>query len=57
MWPADVPEQDMQGWGKNNYGNPFILGAEVVTKFLHKHDLGLICQAHQVVEDGYEFFV
>ena len=24
--------------------------------FLKKHDLDLICRAHQVVEDGYEFF-
>uniref|UniRef100_A0A8B9Y0E8 Serine/threonine-protein phosphatase n=1 Tax=Bos mutus grunniens TaxID=30521 RepID=A0A8B9Y0E8_BOSMU len=30
--------------------------SEVVAKFLHKHDLDLICRAHQVVEDGYEFF-
>jgi serine/threonine-protein phosphatase PP1 catalytic subunit len=27
-----------------------------VSKFLHKHELDLICRAHQVVEDGYEFF-
>ena len=33
-----------------------LFGAEVVAKFLHKHDLDLICRAHQVVEDGYEFF-
>ncbi|GJN31005.1 hypothetical protein PR202_gb19359 [Eleusine coracana subsp. coracana] len=26
------------------------------TDFLEKHDLDLICRAHQVVEDGYEFF-
>lgn len=28
----------------------------MVSKFLHKHDFDLICRAHQVVEDGYEFF-
>ena len=27
-----------------------------VARFLEKHDLDLICRAHQVVEDGYEFF-
>lgn len=25
-------------------------------KFLKKHDFDLICRAHQVVQDGYEFF-
>lgn len=30
--------------------------SQVVGKFLHKHDFDLICRAHQVVEDGYEFF-
>jgi len=28
----------------------------VVSRFLQKHDMDLICRAHQVVEDGYEFF-
>ena len=27
-----------------------------VLRFLQKYDLDLICRAHQVVEDGYEFF-
>ena len=31
-------------------------GSEVIEGFLKKHDLDLICRAHQVVEDGYEFF-
>ena len=28
----------------------------MVKSFLRNHDLDLICRAHQVVEDGYEFF-
>ena len=27
-----------------------------MAKFLQRTDLDLICRAHQVVEDGYEFF-
>ncbi|CAD7680169.1 unnamed protein product [Nyctereutes procyonoides] len=40
---------------ENDRGVSFTFGAEVVAKFLHKHDLDLICRAHQVVEDVYEF--
>ncbi|VVC26124.1 Calcineurin-like phosphoesterase domain, ApaH type,Serine-threonine protein phosphatase, N- [Cinara cedri] len=69
MRPTDVPDQgllcdllwsdpdkDTTAWGENDRGVSFTFGAEVVTKFLHKHDFDLICRAHQVVEDGYEFF-
>ena len=34
----------------------YTFGADVVSKFLQKHDYDLIVRAHQVVEDGYEFF-
>lgn len=34
----------------------FTFGPDVVTKFLNRHDMDLICRAHQVVEDGFEFF-
>uniref|UniRef100_A0A8W8K806 Serine/threonine-protein phosphatase n=1 Tax=Magallana gigas TaxID=29159 RepID=A0A8W8K806_MAGGI len=50
------PDKETMGWGENDRGVSFTFGAEVVAKFLHKHDLDLICRAHQVVEDGYEFF-
>ena len=33
-----------------------MFGADTLEKFLHTHDLNLIVRAHQVVEDGYEFF-
>jgi len=53
LW-AD-PEKDINGWAENDRGVSFTFGADVVQNFLRKHDMDLICRAHQVVEDGYEF--
>jgi len=50
------PDRDTSGWGENDRGVSYTFGSDVVTKFLNTHDLDLICRAHQVVEDGYEFF-
>lgn len=50
------PDKDIAGWGDNDRGVSYTFGADVITKFLQKHDLDLVCRAHQVVEDGYEFF-
>uniref|UniRef100_A0A0E0NSZ0 Serine/threonine-protein phosphatase n=1 Tax=Oryza rufipogon TaxID=4529 RepID=A0A0E0NSZ0_ORYRU len=50
------PGKDVQGWGMNDRGVSYTFGADKVSEFLEKHDLDLICRAHQVVEDGYEFF-
>ena len=33
-----------------------MFGQEIIFSFLRKNELDLICRAHQVVEDGYEFF-
>ena len=33
-----------------------MFGQDVIFNFLRKNELDLICRAHQVVEDGYEFF-
>ncbi|KAI8642741.1 serine/threonine-protein phosphatase PP1 [Parasitella parasitica] len=54
LW-AD-PDKDITGWSENDRGVSFTFGADIVSRFLQKHDLDLICRAHQVVEDGYEFF-
>merc|ERR1711871_1682094 len=54
LW-AD-PEKDITGWAENDRGVSFVFGPDVVSPFLRKQDLDLICRAHQVVEDGYEFF-
>jgi serine/threonine-protein phosphatase PP1 catalytic subunit len=42
------PEVDFQGWGESERGVSYIFGADIVSNFLKKHDLDLICRAHQV---------
>jgi len=54
LW-AD-PDKDIAGWAENDRGVSFIFGPDVVSGFLQKQDMDLVCRAHQVVEDGYEFF-
>jgi serine/threonine-protein phosphatase PP1 catalytic subunit len=50
------PDKDIAGWAENDRGVSFIFGPDVVSAFLQKHDMDLCVRAHQVVEDGYEFF-
>jgi len=49
------PEVDLQGWSDNDRGVSYVFGQDVIKKFNRRHQLNLICRAHQVVEDGYEF--
>ncbi|XP_033000506.1 serine/threonine-protein phosphatase PP1-beta catalytic subunit isoform X3 [Lacerta agilis] len=44
------PDKDVQGWGENDRGVSFTFGADVVSKFLNRHDLDLICRAHQILK-------
>ncbi len=43
------PDKDVQGWGENDRGVSFTFGGDVVAKFLNRHDMDLICRAHQVI--------
>lgn len=69
MRPTDVPEYGLLNdllwsdpsdtaleWEDNERGVSYCFGKRVVNDFLAKHDLDLVCRAHMVVEDGYEFF-
>mmetsp|Transcript_4384 Transcript_4384/g.3931 ORF Transcript_4384/g.3931 Transcript_4384/m.3931 type:complete len:313 (-) Transcript_4384:108-1046(-) len=53
LW-AD-PDGTVMGWGYNPRGVSYTFGHDIIAEFLSRHDLDLICRAHQVVEDGYEF--
>ena len=50
------PDKDISGWAENDRGVSYTFGADVVERFLERNELDLIVRAHQVVEDGYEFF-
>ena len=49
------PDPTIVGWGYNSRGVSYTFGHDCIHEFLDRHDLDLICRAHQVVEDGYEF--
>eukprot|EP01017_Pseudomicrothorax_dubius_P017740 TRINITY_DN1990_c0_g1_i1.p1 TRINITY_DN1990_c0_g1~~TRINITY_DN1990_c0_g1_i1.p1 ORF type:complete len:270 (+),score=33.20 TRINITY_DN1990_c0_g1_i1:99-908(+) len=42
------PEKEVSGWSENERGVSYVFGQDIVTAFLKKHDLDLICRAHQV---------
>lgn len=50
------PDKDVQNWEESERGVSYTFGSDIVTMFLKKHEMDQICRAHQVVEDGYEFF-
>jgi len=50
------PDKDVVDYDENDRGVSVIFGEKVVMDFNKKNDLDLIIRAHQVVDDGYEFF-
>ena len=50
------PDKEITGFQDNDRGVSFVFGEKVVSDFNKRNDLDLIIRAHQVVDDGYEFF-
>ena len=50
------PDKEATDYDENDRGVSVIFGEKVVMDFNKKNDLDLIIRAHQVVDDGYEFF-
>ena len=50
------PDKDVAEYDENDRGVSVIFGEKIVQDFNKKNDLDLIIRAHQVVDDGYEFF-
>ncbi|CAG8526451.1 9737_t:CDS:2 [Paraglomus brasilianum] len=67
--PAEIPDYGLLNdllwsdpsptvieWEDNERGVSYCFGKSIVNEFLKRHDFDLVCRAHMVVEDGYEFF-
>lgn len=50
------PDPSVTGWGYSERGVSCTFGADIVKRFCNKADIDLIVRAHQVMENGYEFF-
>jgi hypothetical protein len=50
------PSETAIDWEDNERGVSYCFGKKIINEFLAKFDLDLVCRAHMVVEDGYEFF-
>jgi serine/threonine-protein phosphatase PP1 catalytic subunit len=50
------PDKDCVEYDENDRGVSVIFGEKIVQDFNKKNDLDLIIRAHQVVDEGYEFF-
>ncbi|CAF4404078.1 unnamed protein product [Rotaria socialis] len=50
------PDNDLKGWSENDAGISLRFGVDIVNEFLNQHKMDLICRAHKVINDGYEFF-
>ena len=67
--PSDVPDYGLlndllwsdpsdtaHDWEENERGVSYCFGKAIINQFLARYDMDLICRAHMVVEDGYEFW-
>lgn len=50
------PSETAVDWEDNERGVSYCFGKSVINEFLAKWDMDLVCRAHMVVEDGYEFW-
>ena len=49
-------DKEVLDFDENDRGVSVVFGEKIVQEFNRKNDLDLIIRAHQVVDDGYEFF-
>ncbi|CAL1533615.1 unnamed protein product, partial [Lymnaea stagnalis] len=57
VWADPHPDPNAKGWHFNDMRcASYMFGTDIVEEFLKTNDLQLICRAHDVKQEGYEFF-
>ena len=55
LW-SDPSEDIDDFFGENERGISYTFSKKLLNRFINDNKIDLVCRAHQVVEDGYEFF-
>ena len=55
LWSDPNPDKSADHFEPNERGTSVMYSLEAVDEFLEKNDFDLICRAHQIVGEGYEF--
>lgn len=50
------PTDETASWGISIRGAGYLFGKDATTKFNYVNQIGLICRAHQLVMDGYQYW-
>ena len=56
LWSDPSEDKTQNVFKASERGVGYTFGAPIIDKFCEKHDLDMICRAHQVVESGFEFY-
>ena len=46
---------DKDGWGQSPRGAGYLFGGDITLKFNYTNNLSLICRAHQLMQNGYQY--
>ena len=55
LWSDPNPEKNI-GWTPSDRGVSYLFGKNELEDFLERNNINVLVRAHQVVEDGYEFY-
>ena len=53
----NYPDDYIEGWYKPKRGVDMYFGAKIVDTFNHLNDLELICRSHELIMEGFKYYI